>query len=40
MKPDRLTQWGAFTAPETGLLPGQAGIWTSYGKAIGEAFLS
>jgi hypothetical protein len=40
VKPERLVQWGPFSAPVDGLLPDQAGLWTSYGKAVGDAPLS
>jgi hypothetical protein len=39
VKPDRLERWGPAVAPLDGLLPDQAGIWTSYGKAVGEVTL-
>jgi hypothetical protein len=39
VKPDQLPRWGSVIAPTDGVLPDQAGVWTSYGKAIGEASL-
>jgi hypothetical protein len=41
VKPDRLVagSWGSIPQPVDGVLPGQTGIWTSYGKAIGEGVL-
>ncbi|WP_445148251.1 hypothetical protein [Baekduia sp. Peel2402] len=41
VKPDRLVSnsWGSVPQPVDGVLPSQTGVWTSYGKAIGEGVL-
>jgi hypothetical protein len=39
VKPDRLGSWGDVVQPTEGLLADQTGVWTSYGKAIGQVAL-